>query len=108
MIGEHRHDISHNELRDVQKQYGISADAQMYKAYQLGIISKNRYKTYRIKRNNSAFKALIDTSVYPDEVSNRFQRLVYRALCDELITMSKAASILECSVDDVRNGAAVA
>ena len=40
LLGASRHDISLNELRAIQSNYGISVEAQMFKAKQLGIISE--------------------------------------------------------------------
>jgi predicted HTH domain antitoxin len=37
------------------------------------------------------------------EQSNRFTRLVYRALASEIISLSKASTLLERPVDQVRN-----
>ena len=48
------------------------------------------------------FKARVETSLYPAEESNRFVRLVYNALSNELITISKAASLLHQSLEQVR------
>lgn len=103
-IGEERHDISYQELKNIQKQFGISVDALMFKARYNGIISENRYKQYYIFKNQRPdFKALMEQSLYPQESSGRFKSLVYRALSDELITVSKAAGLLNTSVENVRN-----
>ena len=108
IFGNSRHDISYQELRSVQLQYGISCDAMMYKAKESGIISEQRYRTYCIQKNKMpAFKKRVETSLYPHEESNRFVRLVYNALSNELITISKAASLLHQSVDQVRGDLAL-
>ncbi|NLC93325.1 MAG: ImmA/IrrE family metallo-endopeptidase [Treponema sp.] len=103
LFGESRHDISYQELKSIQMQYGISCDALMYKAKSCGYISEQRYKTYCIQKNrNREFKNLVEKSIYPEEESTRFTRLVYNALSNELITVSKAASLLHQSVEQVR------
>ena len=108
IIGRTRHDISYQELRSIQLQYGISCDAMMYKAKESGVISEQRYRTFCIQKNKiPAFKERIETSLYPNEESNRFVRLVYNALSNELITISKAASLLHQSVDQVRGDLAL-
>ena len=108
LFGEFRHDISYQELRSIQLQYGISCDALMYKAKDNGIISEQRYKTYYYQKNRSPeFKKMVEKSLYPSEVSNRFNRLVYNALSNELITVSKAASLLHQSVEQVRRDLAL-
>ena len=103
IIGDSRREITYPELRAVQIHFGISCDALMYKAKTCGIISEPRYKSYCIQKNrNSAFKERIEQSYYPQEESNRFNRLVYNALSNELITISKAASLLHTSVEKVQ------
>ena len=108
LVGDFRHEISYQELRSIQLQYGISCDALMYKAKDNGIISDQRYKTYYYQKNKSKeFKKLVERSLYPNEKSNRFNSLVYNALSNELITVSKAASLLNQSVEQVRKDLAL-
>ena len=103
MIGSKRHDVSLEELKDIQAQYGISVEAMMKKACQMGIISENRYKTFCIKiRSNKSFQKEVRKERFPKETSNRFNRLVFKLLANEEITESKCASLLDCSVEDVR------
>ncbi len=104
LIGESRHDISLFELRAIQREYGISVDALMTKAYQANIITESRYTSFYKKKNAiSSFKEEVEKSVYPMEHTNRFECLVYRALASEVISMSKAAALLDKSVNEVRN-----
>lgn len=108
LVGSNRHDISYQELRSIQTQYGISCDAMMRKAFGCGIISERRYRCYFMNKNKTpAFKKLVEQSVYPEENSSRFNRLVYKALSNELITVSKAAALLHKSVEQVREDLAL-
>lgn len=103
IIGESRHDISLVELQAIQQEYGISIDALMAKAAQLNVITEQRYITYHKKKNKiESFKEAVERSRYQMEHTNRFERLVYRALASEIITYSKAAALLDISVNDVR------
>ena len=103
LLGVSRHDISLNELRAIQSNYGISVEAQMFKAKQLGIISESRYKYFCITKNqNQAFRELVEKSTFHEEKSNRFSSLVYRALASELISFSKASELLNESIYVVR------
>ena len=104
ILGASRHDLSLIELQAIQREYGISIDALMAKAAQLNIITQNRYASYYKKKNAvKLFKEAVNASHYPMEHTNRFERLVYRALASELISFSKAAALLDISVNDVRN-----
>ncbi len=104
LIGKSRREISLHELLPIQKQYGISIDALMYKAKQLNIITENRYKGYCIKKNQyPEHKKYIQESRYPKETSDRFVSLVFRAISDEIISISKAAVILRKPVGEVKS-----
>lgn len=104
MVGASRKDISLQELIPLQKQYGLSIDAMMYKAKELGVITEQRYKGYRIKRSASPdfHKQVVETR-YPQEDSRRFQTLVYKAISQEVISISRASSLLNCSVNEIRS-----
>ena len=103
-IGMNRKDISLQELQDIQFQFGISIDALMYKAKELNIITDARYRTFCIKKNQTKrFKEEVEKSRYKQEESNRFVRLVYRALASEIISISKASSLLNIPVNAIRN-----
>lgn len=103
-IGTDRKDISLQELQDIQIQFGISIDALMYKAKCLNIITESRFKTFCIKKNHQQqFKESVEKSRYKQEQSNRFVRLVFRALASEIISLSKASALLNSPVNTVRN-----
>ncbi len=102
-IGQKRGDISLQELKDIQIQFGISIDALMYKARHLNIITESRHRTFHMKKNAVAgFKESVEESRYKAETSSRYVRLVYRALASEIISFSKASVLLDCSVNTVR------
>ena len=91
------------ELQAIQCEYGISVDALMKKASQLNIITERRYTSYHKKKNAlPEFKKKVESSLYPMEYTCRFERLVYRALASEVISISKAAAFLDKSVNEVR------
>ena len=102
IFGAKRTGISFFELKDVQREYGISARALMYKASELGVITPSRYKYFNISLNkNPDLRYAIDETVMPQQHSSRFERLVYRALASEVISISKAAELLDKSVSEV-------
>ena len=102
-LGNARHDISLSELTDIQRQFGISVDDIMASLQELGVISDNRYTVFQKKKNTMAdFRALVEKSRVELEKSGRFARMVYRALADEIITLSKAAVLLNTTVDNIK------
>ena len=96
--------ISTYELRQLQLVYGISIDAIMHKLNEIGIISDSKYKTYCIRKNrNEAMKKFVEDSCYKEDLSTRFSMMVYAAAAKDLISTSKAASLLNTSIITVRN-----
>ena len=104
MLGENRHNISLQELKQIQSLFGISVDAIMYAAKSHNIITENRFKTYfMIKRGNESLAKDIDRSEFQEDDKNRYTALVYRALSSERITVAKAAYFLNTSIQEVSN-----
>lgn len=102
-IGVKRHDISLAELSDIQKQYGISIDAIMEAMRRLDVITNRRFEGYlKKKRSFPDFSAIVEQSMAIPETTGRFVRMVYRALADEVISFSKAAALLNTSVESVK------
>lgn len=96
--------IEIKEVITIGKEYGISADAIIYKLYELGIVSEKRFRGYCISKNkDSALKEMVEESRYVENVTNRFEAMVYSALALQLVSESKAASLLGCSVDSIKN-----
>ena len=83
--------LSMTDLIELQSTYGISIDAIIYRLKALLFISESKYKSYWMKKNASPeLKCEIEKSRYEEPLSQRFVRLVIRALDKSLITMSKA------------------
>lgn len=95
--------ISASELRQLQMIYGISIDAIMHKLHEIGIIGDSKYKTYCIQKNQyPRLKKFAEESCYKENLSNKFETMVYAAAAKGLITSSKAATLLHSSVSTVR------
>lgn len=93
---------------DIQRLFGISIDALIRKARDGGLISESRYKYYFIQKNqNLRLKEYVEQSRTEDEHPERFESLVYDAYAKDIISVSKAASLLNVSVDQVLSSAVV-
>lgn len=101
-FGGRRKNILFSELEELQSIYGISIDAIMYRLKEMLFISEKSLKTYYMKKNsNSELKEKLEKSRYVEPTSNRFLRLINRALDSTLITASKAMVYLkECGIND--------
>lgn len=94
--------ISLQEFAEIQRRYGISIDALMYKAKEAGMIPESRYRNYCILKNTrQAFREYAMASRTVMEFSDKFSYLVFNALAKDLISVSKAASLLDMPVDKV-------
>jgi Zn-dependent peptidase ImmA (M78 family)/transcriptional regulator with XRE-family HTH domain len=92
-FGEKRTNISIQELGLVKKKYGISLQAIIYRLKELGIISAY-YMSYYFKYIVQMGWKVVEPYEYEGkEESNRFDQLLFRALSEELISLSKAASL---------------
>jgi Zn-dependent peptidase ImmA (M78 family)/transcriptional regulator with XRE-family HTH domain len=108
-FGVKRERVSLQELKVVQENFGISIQAIIFRLVDEKIISKSSQE-YFYKRYNSIseIKDEVDMQRYcVPERSERFYRLVYRALTQELISIGKAASLLGKQLSEVRKNYSV-
>lgn len=101
-LGEHRNKLSTLELGNIKKQYGISMQAIVMRAKACGIINDHYTKQFffLIKQMNWKVDEPIDYQGI--EESNRFEQLLFRALIEDQISMSKAASLLNKSLAEFK------
>ena len=93
---------------EIQRTYGISIDALMRKAHDAKMISDFRYKNYFArKQENLSYREYVEVVRTADESPHRFESLVLDAYARDMISVSKAASLLNCSVDKVIASAVV-
>ncbi len=104
-IGEHRTSISLAELIAVKETYGISIQAIMARARDLGIITNDNFVRFRIWLNQmpdrKKEKGLGE--FLGREHSSRFRQLLYRAASEEIISLSKAANLANKKLADFRD-----
>ncbi len=108
-FGNHRWDISLNELIAVQRHFGISIQAIIYRLLHADVINQQKLRHFYIRKNrDKGFKEHTEEERYQgEEFSDRFEKLIYRALAQEQISISKAASMLGISVQQVRDNFAM-
>lgn len=104
-LGEKRNAVSINELIFIKESYGISIQAIMARAKDLGIISNDHYVRFRMRVNqNVNLKKEIGYGNFKSsEQSTRFKQLLYRAASEEIITFSKAASLANLKLAEFRD-----
>ncbi len=92
MIGDKRNNIAPGELVNIKEQYGISTQAIMMRALILGIINQSTAsRFFRSMTGNKKETGL--GSFRGNEKSYRFEQLVFRLAAEDIVSMSKAASL---------------
>ena len=93
----------------MQEKYGISIAAIVYKLGQSKIMSQERVKKFYLRINfEPNLKLQVEQVRYDGAAhSNRYENLVYRAVSEELISISKASSLLQISLEDLKNNLSV-
>lgn len=105
LLGEKRSKIALQELLSIKTAYGISAWAVAHRAHELGIINDMHYRHFCMFANAQRWKdegEPGDKDFSGKEASDRLRTLVFRALSEGVVTMSKAAALLALSVDSLR------
>ncbi len=108
-IGNHRQHFGYKELIDLKRLYRVSGAALLVRLKSIGIISES-VLVYAFQSIAGGWR-----TQEPEELENskdrgqrerprRFERLCYRALAEELISLPKAAELLRCPVDEVEAG----
>lgn len=105
-LGEARSYLDLYELHLLKHRYGMSMQAWIHRAADLGVISTATAKElYRLFRTRG-WHIQEPGDPYPPETTTRLERLVLRALMEGLITEGRAAELLgrpwEAFLDEVR------
>ncbi len=91
-VGNHRSHIPLAELILIKETYGISIQAIMQRAKDLGIINNATFLNFRKKISRNRKEEGLGQYVGREE-SGRFRQLVFRAAAEEVISMNKAANL---------------
>ena len=93
-LGDRRNWLEPQELAALKKAYGLSMQAWMHRAKDLGILPEARYVEMRKFFSKQDWNKMEPGEQYPPEYPQLFEQLVYRALGQDLIGESKAAELL--------------
>lgn len=108
-IGKHRSALGYRELIDLKRLYRVSASALLMRLEQVGVIDQGTKeyafrtfaRTWR-KSEPEPLEGKRQQGLF--ELPRRFERLVYRALAEDLISASKAAELLREPIGVVEHG----
>jgi hypothetical protein len=94
---------------DLKRMYRVSAAALLVRLKDIGVISES-VLTYAFQSFANGWRTSEPDPLEPEHVRGlrerpkRFERLCYRALAEDLISVVKAAELLRCSVSEVKKG----
>jgi len=101
-LGKFRNKIMIQELGALKKQYGISIQAIVMRAKDLGIVSEAYCKNFFFYMNQMGWKIIEPVEYIGIENAGRFEQLLFKALAEEFISVSKAAALSNVSVAQFR------
>jgi Zn-dependent peptidase ImmA (M78 family)/DNA-binding XRE family transcriptional regulator len=99
-VGQRRHNFGYAEIIQIKQMFGVSAAALMVRLRDLGVI--NEATLTRVFRGIGRGWRKAEPAPLPDdEQPRRFERLVFRALAEDIISLPKAAELLRQSTAEI-------
>ncbi len=101
-LGQKRNWLEPIELCVLKKTYGLSMQAWLYRATDLGIINRTASKKMWDYFTDKGWRTTEPGDRYPSEEPKLFIQMVFHACGEELISESKAAELLGKSLSEFR------
>ena len=101
-LGDQRSDLELHELYLLKRKYGLSMQAWIYRAKDLGIISEWTARRLFKRFRSHGWRLQEPGEPLPPEEPLRLELLVYRALAEDLISRSRAQELLGKPLQDIR------
>ena len=102
-LGQKRNWLEPIELCVLKKTYGLSMNAWLYRASELGILNRSASKKMWDFFSHKGWRKTEPGEQYPSEEPKLFLQMVFHACGEELISDSKAAELLGKSLSEFRN-----
>src|SRR5699024_9735344 len=96
-LGENRQMLEVQELYYLKHEFGLSMQACLYRASDLGIISMPVLQRLFMAFSNQGWRKQEPGKAYPQESTSLFKQLVFRAHAENIIGEAKAAEFLGLS-----------
>ncbi len=100
-VGERRRNISQRELELLKQKYGVSMQSLVYRMKDLEIITQSHYQRIFQWFNNTGHREKEPGEPVPQEQPQRFERMVQRALAEDLISDRRAAELMDEDPDEL-------
>lgn len=108
-VGKHRKAFGYKEIIDLKRIYRVSGAALLMRLRQIGVISES-ILTYAFQTIARGWRTQEPEELEPSQQRGererplRFERLCYRALAEEFVSLSKAAELLRIPLPKVEAG----
>lgn len=99
-VGQHRHAFSYAEIIEIKRMFGVSAAALIVRLRDLGVITEGTLQTV-FRGIGRTWRKAEPEPLPATEEPRRFQRLVLRALAEDVISLPKAAELLRRNTAEV-------
>jgi Zn-dependent peptidase ImmA (M78 family)/DNA-binding XRE family transcriptional regulator len=93
-LGAHRDTLNLYELHLLKHKYGLSMQGWIYRARDLGILSESAARRLFVQFRREGWHRKEPGEQLPPEEPRRMQRLVLRALAEDMISQSRGAELL--------------
>jgi hypothetical protein len=108
-VGAERHGIAYQEIKRLKHAYGVSASMMLVRLRQLRILPDHivdyAFRTYaRSWRRDEPDPIPADSGFAALEKPARFERLVFRALAEQMISVVRAAELLGKPLAEIEAG----
>lgn len=102
--GSNRSYIKIEELIAIKEYYGISIRAIVHRLNELSVVTPSYYQRWMIYMSKTYGQKDEPGNYKGEEKLKVFEQLINRALAEGLISISKAATLLNCDINELRKG----
>ena len=100
-LGEHRRELDPHELYLLKHKYGLSMQAWVRRAKDLGIIEETSYQRICQRFSQLGWRKREPWDQVPPEEPKRMKQLIFRALAEDMISRSRAMELLGEEIAEV-------
>lgn len=94
--------IAFSELAEIKQRYGVSLQAIMYRAFDLGLVTERRLRSFREMMNEKGWLWKEPVEYRGEENPTRFRRLLHYAVSSEILGLETAASLAETTPEKLK------
>lgn len=102
-IGEQRNHIEPRELNLLKQEFGISMTGILHRLKDINIIGNKLYSQLRGQFNERGWSKIEPGKPYPNDKPHIFEQMVFHALAEGYIGESKAAELMNMTLESFRS-----